>query len=508
MAFLKIVVTGVSLAHAARAARFSKTLDTAEAGCSPVQAIHICKTGNGISSTADMLAGLNAEDQMCMSLLCDKKGKTKCCEARDALLLSGVAPEAFKHSADAVIKMPNRPDEKPPTIIAELQPQARTKCFKEYRNIYFDADKTFKVLFSLPDDVAGSTVDLQCGPTAADPDATVTFECNDQLMWTLKDGRCEKSEAVKCREYSGDHAFQLRVKFSNDVQASAVYRFNLPEQPNVFKQDVDVQIRCPGNAKNAGGKATFTCSGDGEWSLKEEMCSAPPEGVCPTMKIALQLNEYTMDYNIPSKEPRFGGPFPAYTDGDRVDDVPCEFGPFKHGSASLICQKGQWAFDANCHEHSSGSSSTKPVPIAPSSATGGTDCGPTQFTFALNDTPHDYVLDGGALGAVSANKCQHGKLSDGDVIFECKERDSAKKWTYVSNTCSAAAGTGCRWNKLTLNMNTNGKVTPWKFTLEETDAPGEFEFQCPSGYEGTAKFQCEDNNSWKYIKGSATCKAA
>merc|ERR1711972_1058118 len=187
-----------------------------------------------------------------------------------------------------------------------------------------------------------------------------------------------------------------------------------------------------------------------------------------------------------------------------VTDVPCEFGKYSQGSASLTCKEGAWVFN---HElcHTSGA----PAIGGKSEESGNKNakyCNAMEFTYTLNHVPHLYTLDKDELGAKKSEKCSHGKFTEGMVFFECKEGSGGPKWALVSKTCTAPPGSGCGVTKAPLKMTINGEKFEWLFNLKETQGPGSHEAPCPDGYTGNAEFECTLDNKWSYRKGSAKCE--
>lgn len=183
--------------------------------------------------------------------------------------------------------------------------------------------------------------------------------------------------------------------------------------------------------------------------------------------------------------------------------MPCAFGKFNQGQASLTCKGGAWIFN---HElcHSSG------VAIGDKSIqaynAGTNSCTRMKFTYRLNDLPHVYTLESAEVGAQKNEPCSHGKFTQGEVFFECKDTIRGPKWSFVKKTCRVPPGSGCAAiMNAPLKMTINGKKLEWLFNLEETQAPGVHEFPCPDGYSGNARFECTFENLWIYHKGSAKC---
>jgi hypothetical protein len=362
----------------------------------------------------------------------------------------------------------------------------------------------FKVHFFLPQGEPGKNVELQCGKGAKDPDQVVTFACSEDLQWERVDGFCEKEDIVRCPALTAMNAFKLRMKFQNDELAHATYSFDLPEQPNTFLQDVPVSVKCPSNARNPKGEAIFICDATGSWALKEQTCSDLATNTCPAMTINLSLNDHVMEYKIPSK-----GLNTPYADGEEVLGIPCKFGPYTRGQAALKCQAGKWTFEPHCSEPAA-SKPTNPKGVLSSGAsqTGAATCGATDFTFSLNSIPKTYDLPSVTVGKRSIEECAFGALTVGHVVFECKTNSAAAKWEYVSHTCTAPAGSGCKAAEFDLNMSVSGVVHSWRFKLAEVSSPGQYEYACPEGHTGMAQFECQQDNKWKYMKGSAKCKPA
>lgn len=473
----------------------ARVQDAGNAGgyrCFAFKGTQLCKKAWG-EDHAHYARDFEVPEKMCLSKLCDEqKGGlwNQCCTIRDILVNEGVPISDFEYEGAGVIHVNAPPTTMKPVgfnvDLSDDSPKVvATTCASYPRAVHFTDH--YSVKFDLPKSTPG-VVTLQCGDTAQDPDAEVTFLCGDDLQWqTEVSGSCQ--EALHCK------ASSLTLKDTTTgkmIRAHPDLVFELPRQPNKFSQTIVTEVACPRNAKNRQGKAKFSCDGNGEWSLVEQHCTRQ-EGECPGQPFRVTLGEHEHTYELI-----------ASSEGTDIRRT-CLFGPLKKGKVHFVCKDGKWSIDRHdCQrERVEKPTPTKPTPTKNSQvAAGGSSCSGVDYTLTLKGDPHVYPLAAGEPSDKQVVACQNGQYTDGTITFECQ---TSGRWKVGTSSCKKAKpqGTVCS----TTNYGISGIAGPdtkVSFRLENSPA-GTFQFDCGEGYSGSARFTCATGGKWKFVQEGSKC---
>jgi len=119
------------------------------------------------------------------------------------------------------------------------------------------------------------------------------------------------------------------------------YKFDLPETPNKHGKDIFVKSKCPRNAKNPKGRATFICKPTGAWEHKSNTCFEPPKGTCPKTGFKTDENSKQVVYLPEAK-------------AGATKSKKCSFGKLTSGEIQFACEidggVARWKHvSGNCH---------------------------------------------------------------------------------------------------------------------------------------------------------------